>query len=174
MRKLAMQIGDDIHEEKPRSRLPLVLVILVLLIGCAPLAIEGGSLCLATWKEFLGMPATVRTPVLDSVTESWSTAAGHLPRPGYPLVPSHPLGPEHGPPRRRPRDGRGDAAAPPMIARNSGARGSRRAGAAPTPPRSACPDSPLARTRGHAIALTSDSVGAFTLRVSVSPREELF
>jgi hypothetical protein len=74
MRKLAMQIGDDIHEEKPRSRLPFVLMILVLLIGCAPLAIEGGSLCLSTWKEFLGMPAIVRTPVLDSVTESWSTA----------------------------------------------------------------------------------------------------
>ena len=61
-----------------------------------------------------------------------------------------------------------------MIARNSESRGSRRAGAAPTPPRSACPDCPLARTFGHAIALTSYSAIAFTLRVSVSPARSCF
>jgi hypothetical protein len=74
MRKLAMQFGDDIHEEKPRSRLPAVLMILLLLLALAPLANEGVALIMSNWKEYMGIPATVRTPVLDSLAEKLDTA----------------------------------------------------------------------------------------------------
>jgi hypothetical protein len=78
MRKLAMQVGDDIHEEKPRSRLPAVLMILLLLVGLAPLANEGVALCISSWKEYMGIPATVRTPVLDYLAEKLETAQSSL------------------------------------------------------------------------------------------------
>jgi hypothetical protein len=76
MRKLAMQIGDDFHEEKPRSRLPAVLMIFLLLVALAPLANEGVTLCVSNWKEYMGIPATVRTPVLDSLAEKLETVQG--------------------------------------------------------------------------------------------------
>jgi hypothetical protein len=69
MRKLAFQLGPDIQEEKRRSRLPLVFVALLLLIGLGPLALEGGAICLAKWKEVMGVSANVRTPVLDELQE---------------------------------------------------------------------------------------------------------
>ena len=69
MRKLAYQLGDSLQPEPRRSRLPLILVGLILLIGLAPLLLEGGSLCLANWKEFMGVSADVRTPVLDEIQD---------------------------------------------------------------------------------------------------------
>ena len=62
--------------------------------ACAPLAVEGGSLCLANWKEFMGISATVRTPVLDSMTESSCrpprTPSGTRSRPSFRRIPWDP------------------------------------------------------------------------------------
>jgi len=69
MRKLALQLGDDIHQEKRPSKLPLVLMSLILLIGLGPLALEGVGVCLSMWKELFGVSNNVRTPVLDGVQE---------------------------------------------------------------------------------------------------------
>jgi hypothetical protein len=73
MRKLAMQLGEDIQEQQPRSRLPAVLMVLTLL-ALAPLALEGASLCISSWKEYMGISATVRTPVLDALAGGLETA----------------------------------------------------------------------------------------------------
>jgi hypothetical protein len=67
MRKLAWQLGDDIQQERPRSKLPLIALVALLVIGLGPLLLEGGAICLANWKEFMGISAEVRTPWLDFV-----------------------------------------------------------------------------------------------------------
>jgi hypothetical protein len=75
MRKLAFQIGAEITEERRRSRWPLVLLSLFLLVGLGPLALEGGAICAANWKEFLGVSsASASTPVLDHVQGSLQDA----------------------------------------------------------------------------------------------------
>jgi hypothetical protein len=73
MRKLALQLGHEIQEVKKRSRLPGILVVVFLAIGLGPLLMEGTSLCLANWKELLGVSASVKTPVLDCVQENLET-----------------------------------------------------------------------------------------------------
>jgi hypothetical protein len=70
MRKLAYQLGHDIQSEPRRSRWPLVLLVLLLIVGLGPLALEGAALCLGNWKEFIGASTDVRTPVLDRVQET--------------------------------------------------------------------------------------------------------
>ena len=70
MRKLAVSFEPDMMEERRRSRLPVVLAVLFLVIGLAPLALEGVSICLGNWKEIMGVSTDVRTPVLDQVQES--------------------------------------------------------------------------------------------------------
>ena len=69
MRKLAFQLGDSLQEERRRSRLPLIVVGLILLVGLGPLALEGGAICMANWKEYMGVSADVRTPVLDGIQD---------------------------------------------------------------------------------------------------------
>jgi hypothetical protein len=69
MRKTVFWLDDEIIEERPRSRLPLVFFGLFLLVGLGPLALEGSAICLANWKEFMGVSASVRTPILDGVQE---------------------------------------------------------------------------------------------------------
>jgi hypothetical protein len=73
MRKLAGQLGDDIQEERRRSKLPLIALVILLVIGLGPLLLEGGSVCLANWKEFMGISAEVRTPWLDAVQATLET-----------------------------------------------------------------------------------------------------
>ncbi len=70
MRKLAYQLGNDIQAETPRRRWPMVLMVLFLMVGLGPLALEGAAICLGNWKEFMGVSTDVRTPVLDQVSES--------------------------------------------------------------------------------------------------------
>jgi hypothetical protein len=70
MRKTAFRLDDEIIEEKPRSRLPIVFFGLFLLAGLGPLALEASAICLANWKEFMGVSANVKTPVLDGVQET--------------------------------------------------------------------------------------------------------
>ena len=67
MRKLAFQVGEDIQEARPRSKLPLIFMGFFLFTGLSPLALEGASLCLSNWKEYMGVRAEVRTPVLDNI-----------------------------------------------------------------------------------------------------------
>jgi hypothetical protein len=69
MRKLAFQHGEDLQADRPRSRLPRIAAGLILLVAVGPLALEGGSLCVANWKEFMGVSSNVRTPVLDEIQE---------------------------------------------------------------------------------------------------------
>jgi len=69
MRKLAHQHGDSLQADRRPSRLPLILIGMILLVGLGPLALEGGSLCVASWKEFMGVSSNVRTPVLDGIQE---------------------------------------------------------------------------------------------------------
>jgi hypothetical protein len=70
MRKLAYQLGEDIQAETPRRRWPTVLMVLFLIMGLGPLAMEGAAMCLGNWKEVMGVSTDVQTPVLDRVTES--------------------------------------------------------------------------------------------------------
>jgi hypothetical protein len=73
MRKLALQLGHDFQEEKKRSKLPGIFLVIILVIGFAPLLMEGTSLCLANWREMMGVSASVKTPALDSVQENLET-----------------------------------------------------------------------------------------------------
>jgi hypothetical protein len=73
MRKLALQLGHDIQEEKKRSKVPGILLVVFLVIGLGPLLLEGTSICLANWKELMGVSASVKTPVMDSVQENLET-----------------------------------------------------------------------------------------------------
>ena len=43
MRKTVFRLDDEIIEERPRSRLPLVFFGLFLLVGLGPLALEGSA-----------------------------------------------------------------------------------------------------------------------------------
>lgn len=70
MRKIAIRLDDDIREERRRSRIPLVFTGLFLLVGLGPLALEGAVMCVANWKEFMGISAEARTPTLDRVQET--------------------------------------------------------------------------------------------------------
>jgi hypothetical protein len=70
MRKLPYQLGHDIQSEQRRSRWPLVLLILLLLVGLGPLVLEGAAICVGNWKEFIGASTDVRTPTLDRVQET--------------------------------------------------------------------------------------------------------
>jgi hypothetical protein len=70
MRKLAFQVGEDIQEERPRSKVPLIFMGFFLFMGLGPLALEGASLCLSNWKEYMGIRAEVKTPVLDNFQDS--------------------------------------------------------------------------------------------------------
>ena len=70
MRKLAGQLGSEVMEEHRRPRWPLVLVVLILLVGLGPLALEGAAVLVGTWKEFLGVSCNVRTPLLDSLQDN--------------------------------------------------------------------------------------------------------
>ena len=69
MRKLAFQIGENIQEAPRRSKVRLFFMGFFLLIGLGPLALEGASLCLSNWKEFLGVRAEVKTPLLDEIQD---------------------------------------------------------------------------------------------------------
>jgi hypothetical protein len=70
MRKLAGQLGNEIEAEHHRSKWPAVVMVLILLLGLGPLALEGIALSVGTWKEFLGSGDTVKTPLLDGVQDS--------------------------------------------------------------------------------------------------------
>jgi|SRR5262245_58699525 hypothetical protein len=70
MRKQAWQIGDAIEEERRRSKLPTIFFVLFLVGGLVPIVVEGGAICLANWKEVMGVSSDVRTPVIDSVHDN--------------------------------------------------------------------------------------------------------
>ena len=71
MRKLSYELGDDIiREVRPRSRWPVVLLILLLVLGLTPLALDGAAICIGHWKEVLGVSSDVSTPTLDRVGEA--------------------------------------------------------------------------------------------------------
>ncbi len=70
MRKLSYQLGDDLESEVPsRHRWTKILLILLLLAGLVPLGLDGVSICLGHWKEYLGMRSEISTPTLDRVAE---------------------------------------------------------------------------------------------------------
>ncbi len=69
MRKLAGQLGSEMDVEHRRSRWPLAIMALILVVGLGPLVLEGTCLCVGMWKEVLGVAADVRTPVLDGVQD---------------------------------------------------------------------------------------------------------
>lgn len=69
MRKLAFQLGDDVQEARPRSRVPGILLGLLLVVGLGPLALEGGAICLGHWRDYMGVNGQVKTPVLDQLQE---------------------------------------------------------------------------------------------------------
>jgi hypothetical protein len=70
MRKSVFRLDEEIIEDRPPSKLPLVFLGLFLLVGLGPLALEGGAICLANWREFMGISADVRTPILDKVQDT--------------------------------------------------------------------------------------------------------
>ena len=70
MRKAILQLDHEIPDERPRPRWPLILLVLFLLVGLGPLALEGCAICVANWKEFMGVSAEARTPILDNVQDT--------------------------------------------------------------------------------------------------------
>lgn len=70
MRKATFQLDQEINEDRPRSRVPLIFLCLFLVVGLGPLAIEGTAICVANWKEFMGVSAEARTPILDGVQDA--------------------------------------------------------------------------------------------------------
>ena len=70
MRKTVFRLDDEINEERPRSKLPLVFFVLFLVIGLGPLALEGASVCVANWKGIIGVSTEAPTPILDAVQDN--------------------------------------------------------------------------------------------------------
>jgi hypothetical protein len=71
MRKLSYRLSDDLIEGAPRrSRWPRVFLVVLLVAGLGPLALEGAAISIGHWKQVLGVSADVRTPTLDRVGES--------------------------------------------------------------------------------------------------------
>jgi len=70
MQKLAYQLGDDlISDAPPRPRWAKIVLIALLVAGLVPLGLDGMSICLGHWKEYLGMRSEITTPTLDRVAE---------------------------------------------------------------------------------------------------------
>ena len=80
MRKLAGQLGSEVEVLHHRSKWPLVLIVLILLAGLGPLALEGSALLVGTWKEFLGVNCNVKTPLLDSLQDNLNDMNGEVMR----------------------------------------------------------------------------------------------
>ena len=55
-------------------------MVLILLLGLGPLALEGVTLLIGTWKEFLGVSCNVQTPLLDSLQDNLNDMNGEVTR----------------------------------------------------------------------------------------------
>ncbi len=80
MRKLAGQLGSEFGVEHHRAKWPFVLMAVLLLAGLGPLALEGTTLLVGVWKEFLGVSCDVKTPLLDSVQDNLNDLNGEVMR----------------------------------------------------------------------------------------------
>jgi hypothetical protein len=72
MRKNALDAPglNPFAAEKPRSRWPSIIALLVLGMGLTPIALDAGAWCIGRWKELLGIHADVRTPTLDAIQDA--------------------------------------------------------------------------------------------------------
>ena len=73
MAKYTAVLGDDIQTPRRPSRAGLVIVLLALVVA-APLLYEGGLIVAGKWQAMLGTYIEVRTPVLDTLTDTWKSA----------------------------------------------------------------------------------------------------
>ena len=69
MAKNTIPLAPDIRPDRPRSRLLPIASIFVIAPVLAPLVMEAVSLCYGQWCEILGTPVTVRTPILEAISE---------------------------------------------------------------------------------------------------------
>ncbi len=69
MDKNPIPLAPDFEPDRRRSRLLPIAAILILIPLISPLILEAVSLCYAQWREILGTPVAVRTPVLDAIGE---------------------------------------------------------------------------------------------------------
>jgi hypothetical protein len=73
MAKNTIPLAPDLHPHRRRSRVPQIASIFVLAPIVTPLIVELVSLCHGQWREILGRPVTVRTPILDEIGERIET-----------------------------------------------------------------------------------------------------
>jgi hypothetical protein len=66
-------IGDDQGQRASRSRAPMVILFLIVLL-IAPFAYEGGSIVVARWQSMYGTYWEPRTPILNAISE-WSATS---------------------------------------------------------------------------------------------------
>ena len=69
MEKKTIQLAPDLRPDRQRSRLLPMISMLMLLLLLSPLILETGYFCYGQWREIVGSPVTVRTPILDSLCE---------------------------------------------------------------------------------------------------------
>jgi hypothetical protein len=69
MEKNPIPLAPDFQPERRRSRLLPIAAIFVFIPLISPLIVEAASLGYAQWREILGTPVTVRTPILDAIGE---------------------------------------------------------------------------------------------------------
>ena len=71
MRKFT-QLDSLDHPRRKRSKAPLVVLFVLILVATPPL-FEVGKLNLARWGLF-GLPPSVETPILNTLSAQWETS----------------------------------------------------------------------------------------------------
>jgi hypothetical protein len=74
MHRFPIPLAYETTGERPKSRFPRTIGVVVLAVVLAPLLVEGAVLCYGQWCEVMGNSNRVRTPLLDSVQENVQSA----------------------------------------------------------------------------------------------------
>ncbi len=69
MAKNTIPLAPNIQPDRPKYRMLPIASIFVMAPVLAPLIMEAVSLCYGQWSEILGQPVTIRTPILDALSE---------------------------------------------------------------------------------------------------------
>lgn len=66
---------EEFRDETGPPRRAKYFVIGVILLIVAPLAFEGGLLCLSSWKQYAGINQTAETPILNTIADHGASFA---------------------------------------------------------------------------------------------------
>jgi hypothetical protein len=78
MAKNTIPLAPDIRPDRPRCRVLPIASICVLASVLAPLLLEAVWLCYGQWSEILGKPVTIRTPMLNAISEQIESVRADL------------------------------------------------------------------------------------------------